>query len=334
MSTHVSTPSRSLAQQIVASIDSPAGINHASARKAQVTGKGSSSVTSARGFTNSRFKQKAALATRTSPKTPLVRASKRNTPGQGVKERKGASPPPARAMLTPGAIKQMRQSANGSILGASRVGTLTLAAEPSFEKGLANTSSILSENSTLTVGSVDEPESQRFSIGLSILGQDSLSQRFSMGLSILGRDSLDSVRNPNGSVRDSSLVPFSALVSTQDAAWAYHYDASLLESRFVELQTENSELRSQLESYKVCASSFGPALFSVPRHSLASYTHARLLKPVTQHAIQLYPWFYTCQTVHYCVSTLTLIYICIFPHARPATASHTQPDNHHTIRSR
>ena len=292
MPTHVSTPSG------VAESPAPGAVS----RKAQMTGKGGVPASSARGITNSRFKQKAALATRTSPKTPVVRASKRNTPGHGVKERKGASPPPARAMLTPGAIKQMRQSANGSILGASRQGSVgtSLAAEPSFEQGLVNTSSILSENSTMTMGSVDE----------------SLSQRFSMSLSIVGRDSFDSVRDSIGSVRNSGLVPFSALVSTQDAASsARHHDASVIfESRLAELQTENSELRSQLESYKVRASSFGLALFYVPWNSLASHTPARLLQLLAQHVIQLYPWLHTCETVYYRTPTSTIACTYAYPH--------------------
>ena len=147
--------------------NSPASL---SARKAsQATGKGRAQSTSL-------FKPKVALATRavTSPKTPVVRASKGTS--AHISTAPKSSPPPTRPMLTPGAIKQMRQSTNASALGRST----SLASEPSLDLTNGNTSSILSENSTLL-----------------------LSHSFMLGISLNGRDSLDSERDSIGSSRNS-----------------------------------------------------------------------------------------------------------------------------------
>ena len=192
-----------------------------SRNKAGGTGKG---TPAARAPTNSRFKQKAALATR-SP--PLLLAVKR---AAGVPTRGS----PSRSMLTPGGIKRMRQSAHGSVLGVSRQGAVStsLAAEPSCDQSISNTSSILSENSTLQLGSVGE-----------------LSQSFSLGLSLNGRDSLDSARDSIGSARLSTGTFLSGLDAAPDTE--QHDVASLLQTKFVDLQNENKALRSQLDSYTV-----------------------------------------------------------------------------------
>ena len=254
---HVGTPSRRAAFADRASAENssstPAKAEGAAPRaersRPQSTGKGS---LAGKGASNSRFKQKTALAARTSPKTPVLRASKRAAAAAGA--RAPAEPAPARhAMLTPGAIRQQRQSANGSVLEASQLGDAGRAArEPSFDHG--NTSSILSENSTVTLGSVDAQLSQSFSLGLSL--DDEGGARFSLG----------SARNSTGSVRFSTGPGLGSFAVAAPAAGGSE-EVALLENRITELQAENTALRMQCDSSKVpscCACSPAPLALPSP----------------------------------------------------------------------
>jgi predicted nucleic acid-binding Zn-ribbon protein len=195
------------------------------------TGKGSLS----KGQSNSLFKQKAALSARTSPKTPVLRASKR-APGARAQAQQAEPDLSAKhAMLTPGAIRQQRQSANGSLLGTSQHG----AADRELSICHANTSSILSENSTVSFGSVDAQLSQSFSLGMSL---EEGGMRFSLGSA---RDSMGSIRFSAG----PGLVSFAAEApQPAEAGGPSGQDVAMLQKKIAELQDENMALRSQFGS--------------------------------------------------------------------------------------
>ena len=194
------------------------------------TGKGSRQ-------SNSRFKQKAALSARTSPKTPVLRASKR-APGPRAQAQPAEPDLSAKhAMLTPGAIRQQRQSANGSLMATSQHGT----ADRELSFCHANTSSILSENSTVSFGPVDEQLSQSFSLGMSL---EEGGMRFSLGSA---RDSMGSVRFSAG----PGLVSFAAEAPQPEAAEAggpSGQNVAMLQQKIAKLQDENMALRSQCGS--------------------------------------------------------------------------------------
>ena len=202
----------------------------AKGRKAiPATGKGSSLAS--RGQSNSRFKQKAALATRMSPKTPALLTTKRSR-GCGQASANKASPP-AMAMLTPGGIRQMRESTNNSSSrhADERVSFASDAAPSFLEQSVGDTSSILSENSTATLGSRCDP----------VLGPSFL-------LLSDSRDSFESSRDSVGSARLSTGA-FVAGNGT-DVAASRGSETELLQNKFVELQNENKALRTQLQEYE------------------------------------------------------------------------------------
>ena len=226
---HAVTPSKVLKRGAFADMSSVENSTPrtGSARKSSATGKGIPKMPS-----NSRFKQKVALsALRTSPKTPVLRTGAIAKKVQGAQHAGPRHPdaPPAKALITPRGVREMRQSASGSVLGTSHIGAYnaSLSSEPSFDA--ANTSSILSENSTVTFGTVDGQLSQSFSLGLSLLSD---------------RDSLGGARDSMGSVRLSSGPTFGVTCSGDQ-------NIVLLQKKIEELQGENSTLRGQCELLQV-----------------------------------------------------------------------------------
>jgi len=212
---------------------------------ARPTGKGTPARTP-----NSRFKKKAALATR-SP--PLVLAVKRIA---GTVHRGS----PSKSMLTPGGVRRARQSGNRCGLVLSQQGAPGLVpsqqgairTEPSFDQSIENTSSILSENSTMILGS--ENESLGHSFTLSNIGRESLdSSRDSRSLDS-SRDSISSARLSTGtsisSARLSTGTFLGGLAAVTDGL-GQDGNPSLLQTKFVDLQNENKALRTQLDSFKV-----------------------------------------------------------------------------------
>jgi chromosome segregation ATPase len=211
------------------------------------TGKGSLSKSQS----NSLFKQKAALSARTSPKTPVLRASKRATGARAQAQPAEPDLSAKHAMLTPGAIRQQRQSANGSLLGTSQHGS----ADRELSICHANTSSILSENSTVSFGSVDAQLSQSFSLGMSL---EEGGMRFSLGSA---RDSIGSVRFSAG----PGLVSFAAEApQPAEAGGPSGQDLAMLQKKIAELQDENMALRSQF-----CSSQ--SAELEQPQHKRLSF---------------------------------------------------------------
>ena len=123
MPTEVTTPLRRAAFSDRASADNSSKTPTGEAREMLWTGGRPMSTGKGSRQSNSRFKQKAALSARTSPKTPVLRASKR-APGPRAQAQPAEPDLSAKhAMLTPGAIRQQRQSANGSLMATSQHGT-------------------------------------------------------------------------------------------------------------------------------------------------------------------------------------------------------------------
>ena len=214
---------------------------------ARPTGKGTPARTP-----NSRFKKKAALA---------VLDVKRIA---GTVHRGS----PSKSMLTPGGVRRARQSGNRSGLVLSQQGAPGLVpsqqgairTEPSFDQSIENTSSILSENSTM------------------ILGCENESLGHSFTLSLIGRESLDSSRDSISSARLSTGTFLGGLAAVTDGL-DQDGNPSLLQTKFVDLQNENKALRTQLDSFKVsCLASWSDPVGArqlralLPRPTILSHT--------------------------------------------------------------
>ena len=125
----------------------------------------------------------------------------------------------------------MRESTNSSSSrhADERVSSASDTAPSFLEQSVGDTSSILSENSTATLGSRCD----------SVLGPSFL-------LLSDSRDSLESSRDSVGSARLSTGA-FALAGLGADAAASRGSEAELLQNKFVELQNENKVLRTQLQ---------------------------------------------------------------------------------------